>query len=236
LTAIAPPGRFDANAVRSEKAKALAAVGPLAAADIRANVVRAQYREGLVGGKKAPNYRETPGVAPASRTETYVAMRLSIDNWRWAGVPFFLRTGKSLAARKTHIAIQFKQAPVGLFRATPVERLAQNVLVLRIQPDEGAALQFNAKVPGPLIRIGGVDMNFKYQVFFDAAPSTGYEYLIYDCMIGDATLFQRADNIEAAWRVVQPILDAWKEMPKCQDLTWYPAGSEGPIEAESLPA
>src|SRR5207302_7126391 len=165
-------------------------------------------------------------------TETFVAMRLFIDNWRWAGVPFYLRTGKALAARKTEIAIRFKSAPFALFRDTPVDRLAQNLLVLRIQPDEGAALQFNAKVPGPAIRMGGVRMDFKYADYFDAAPSTGYETLIYDCMIGDATLFQRADNIEAGWRAVQPILDAWTS-GACA-IAFYPAGSEGPQEADEL--
>jgi glucose-6-phosphate 1-dehydrogenase len=161
-----------------------------------------------------------------------VAMRLNIDNWRWAGVPFYLRTGKALAARRTEIAIRFKHAPFALFRDTPVERLAQNLLVLRIQPDEGASLQFNAKIPGPSIRMGGVRMDFKYRDYFDAAPSTGYETLIYDCMLGDATLFMRADNIEAGWRVVQPILDAWQGGRR--ELVTYKAGSEGPSAADEL--
>src|SRR5262249_205040 len=157
---------------------------------------------------------------------TYVAMQLNIDNWRWADVPFYLRTGKALASRRTEIAIKFKHAPFALFRDTPVDRLAQNLLVLRIQPDEGASLQFNAKLPGPTIRTDGVRMDFKYQDYFDAAPNTGYETLIYDCMVGDATLFQRADNIESGWRAVQPILECWSAATPCQDLECYAAGSE----------
>jgi glucose-6-phosphate 1-dehydrogenase len=234
LTAMEPPAHFDADSVRSEKAKAVEAIHPLTADDVCHDVVRAQYRTGSIAGRRVPDYREEPGVDPNSMTETYVALRLAIDNWRWAGVPFYLRTGKTLAGRRTEIAINFKAAPFALFRRTPVERLAQNLLVLRIQPDEGASLQFNAKTPGPEIYIGGVRMNFKYADYFEAAPNTGYETLIYDCMIGDATLFQRADNIESGWRVVQPILDAWREGRDCADLTWYAAGSEGPQAAENL--
>jgi len=234
LTAMEPPAHFEADPVRSEKAKAVQAIRPLTPDDVGANVVRAQYRAGTIGNKRVRAYREEPGVDRNSMTETYVAMRLDIDNWRWAGVPFYLRTGKALAGRRTEIAIRFKAAPFALFRHTPVEHLAQNLLVLRIQPDEGASLQFNAKTPGPEICIGGVRMDFKYADYFEAAPNTGYETLIYDCMIGDATLFQRADNIESGWRVVQPILDAWRDGRDCADLTWYAAGSEGPQAADDL--
>ena len=234
LTAMEPPAHFEADPVRSEKAKAVQAIRPLTPDDVCANVVRAQYRAGTIGNQRVRAYREEPGVDRNSMTETYVAMRLDIDNWRWAGVPFYLRTGKALGARRTEIAIRFKAAPFALFRRTPVERLAQNLLVLRIQPDEGASLQFNAKTPGPEIFIGGVRMDFKYADYFEAVPNTGYETLIYDCMIGDATLFQRADNIESGWRVVQPILDAWREGRDCADLTWYAGGSEGPQAAEDL--
>src|SRR5262249_26189474 len=228
LTAMEPPTRFDADPVRSEKAKAIEAIRPLTPDDVCNDVVRAQYRAGTIGSRRVRAYRDGSGVDPDSMTDSYVAMRLAIDNWRWAGVPFYLRTGKALAARRTEIAINFKAAPFALFRRTPVERLAQDLLVLRIQPDEGASLQFNAKTPGPEICIGGVRMDFKYADYFEAAPNTGYETLIYDCMIGDATLFQRADNIESGWRVVQPILDAWREGRDCADLTWYAAGSGGP--------
>ena len=186
-----------------------------------------------MNGKAASAYRDAANVAPHSRTETYVAMRLMIDNWRWAGVPFYLRTGKALAARETEIAIKFRSAPLALFRDMPVDSLVQNLLVLRIQPDEGAALHFNAKVPGPEIRIENVRMNFKYEDYLDAAPSTGYETLIYDCMIGDPMLFQRAINIEAGWRVVDPILQAWRETDG-RDLRLYEAGSDGPQAVERL--
>jgi glucose-6-phosphate 1-dehydrogenase len=197
------------------------------------SIVRGQYEAGTVGGKHVDAYREAPRVAPDSMTETYVAARLMIDNWRWADVPFYLRTGKALSVRKTEIAIKFKQAPLTLFRETTVDRVAQNFLVLRIQPDEGAALQFNVKVPGPQLLADGVRMDFKYKDYFEASPSTGYETLIYDCMIGDATQFQRADFVEAGWQVVQPILDAWKSSAK-PGLARYAAGSEGPKEAEDL--
>ncbi len=233
LTAMEPPSCFEADAVRAEKLKAVEAIHPLAKDDVFADVVRGQYIAGRLNGKAVSAYRDAAGIAPESSTETYVAMRLAIDNWRWAGVPFYLRTGKSLGARKTEIAIKFRSAPLALFRDMPVERLAQNLLVLRIQPDEGAALHFNAKIPGPDIRIENVRMNFKYEDYFDAAPSTGYETLIYDCMIGDPMLFQRAVDIEAGWRAVDPILAAWREADG-HDLCTYPAGSDGPKAAEQL--
>jgi glucose-6-phosphate 1-dehydrogenase len=233
LTAMEPPSRFDAEAVRSEKLKALDAIRPLSDADVATDVVRGQYVGGRLKGKMLPPYREAPGVAHDSVTETYVAMQLAIDNWRWAGVPFYLRTGKALAVRKTEIAVKFRSAPLALFRDMPVESLAQNLLVLRIQPDEGAALHFNAKIPGPEVRIENVRMNFKYEDYFDAAPSTGYETLIYDCMVGDPMLFQRAVDIEAGWRVVDPILQAWRNS-NGRDLCTYPAGSEGPAHAQDL--
>ena len=233
LTAMEPPNCFEADAVRTEKLKAIDAVHLPAKDKVLADVVRGQYAAGSVQGKAVSAYRKANGVAPRSTTETYVAMRLMIDNWRWAGVPFYLRTGKALGARRTEIAIKFKSAPFALFRDTPVESLTRNLLVLRIQPDEGAALHFNAKIPGPEIAIENVRMDFKYKDYFDAAPSTGYETLIYDCMIGDPTLFQRADNIEAGWRAVAPILKAWRDADG-GDLALYPAGSDGPQAADEL--
>ena len=173
LTAMEPPSCFEADAVRAEKLKAIEALRPPTKDKVFADVVRGQYVAGRVNDEAAPAYRDAPGVAPHSVTETYVAMRLMIDNWRWAGVPFYLRTGKALAARKTEIAIKFRSAPLALFRDMPVDSLGQNLLVLRIQPDEGAALHFNAKIPGPEIRIENVRMIFKYEDYFDAAPSTG---------------------------------------------------------------
>jgi len=232
LTAMEPPVCFEADAVRTEKSKAIQAIHRVDAQAMMSEVVRAQYTAGRVDNRPVKGYRETPDVERDSTTETFVAMRLLIDNWRWAGVPFYLRTGKALAARRSEIAVKFKQAPYAMFRDTPVENLAQNVLVLRIQPDEGAALQFNAKVPGPSIRTDGVRMDFKYKDYFDAAPSTGYETLIYDCMTGDPTLFRRADEIDLGWRVVQPILDAWREHG--EGPSSYEAGSQGPSAADEL--
>jgi glucose-6-phosphate 1-dehydrogenase len=233
LTAMEPPSRFEASAVRAEKLKAIEAIHPLTKEAVFTDVVRGQYIAGEQNGKAVTAYRAAAGVSAQSETETYVAMRLVIDNWRWAGVPFYLRTGKALAARKTEIAIKFKSAPLSLFRVMPLDSLRQNLLVLRIQPDEGAALHFNAKIPGPDIRIENVRMNFKYEDYFDAVPSTGYETLIYDCMISDPMLFQRAVDIEAGWRAVDPIIEAWREAGG-RDLCTYQAGSDGPKAAERL--
>jgi glucose-6-phosphate 1-dehydrogenase len=169
-----------------------------------------------------------------SRTETFVALKLTIDSWRWAGVPFYLRTGKSLTARKTEIAVQFKRAPVALFRDAGVDHMRANVLSLCIQPCETASLRFSAKVPGPSMRIEPVEMTFDYRDHFNDAPHTGYETLIYDCMNGDATLFRRADEIEAGWRVVQPLLDAWSAGGAGSELHAYAAGSSGPPDADAL--
>ena len=178
-----------------------------------------------------PGYRAEPQVNPKSGTETYVALKLAIDNWRWAGVPIYLRTGKRMAKRVTEIAIKFKAPPALLFRQTGVKHLEQNELVLHIQPDEGISLSFSAKIPGPVVKLGGVDMNFKYADYFGSAPSTGYETLLLDCMLGDPALFQRADTVDAGWRVVDPILDAWKQTPAA-DFPNYAAGSAGPSAAD----
>jgi glucose-6-phosphate 1-dehydrogenase len=233
LTAMEPPNSFNPEAVRTEKTKALEAILPFGDDDLHRNVVRGQYAAGTVRGQAVTAYRDSDGVAPDSMTETYVAMRLSIDNWRWAGVPFYLRTGKSMTRRTSEIAIQFKGAPFALFRDTAVDNLAPNVLALQIQPDEGASLQFSAKKPGPDIQLGGVRMDFRYRDYFKSAPSTGYETLVYDCMIGDATLFQRADSVEAGWSTVQPILDLWHD-DKSAPLELYPSGSAGPEGADQM--
>jgi len=233
LIAMEPPSRFAADSVRSEKAQVLDAVQYQMNGDALRNSVRAQYGDGFVDNRPVEAYRKTKDVKPDSTTETYVALRLMIDNWRWAGVPFYLRTGKALRAKQTEVAIKFRQAPVAMFRETPIDRLAENFLVIRIQPDECIGLEFNAKVPGPSITIGGVGMTFKYADYFDASPSTGYETLIYDCMIGDAILYPRADGIEAGWRVVQPFLDAWHEAGG-NGLAMYRAGGDGPTEADQL--
>ena len=233
LTAMEPPNSFAADAVRTEKDKVLEAVIPLDDNDVRRNVVRGQYTAGVVRGQPVKAYREEEGVAPDSMTETYVALRLGIDNWRWAGVPFYMRTGKALTRRTTEIAIQFKQVPFALFRDTPVETLTPNVLVMQIQPDEGISLQFGAKRPGPDIHLGAVRMDFRYRDYFNTDPSTGYETLVYDCMIGDPILFQRADSVEAGWAVVQPILDLWRT-DKSAPLEFYTAGTAGPDGADQL--
>ena len=165
--------------------------------------------------------------------ETFVALKLLIDNWRWADVPFYLRTGKRLAARDTEIAIQFKRAPFVLFRKTSIEELTTNRLVLHIQPDEGISLRFGAKVPGSVMSIGAVDMDFDYEDYFGDTPSTGYERLLHDCMMGDATLFQRADQVEAGWSVVEPIQQAWNS-ERAPDFPNYAAGTWGPKAADEL--
>ena len=233
LTAMEPPISFEANAVRDEQAKVLRAIQPLSPEEVLRRTVRGQYGEGTIDGRRIPAYRAAPKVAPDSPTETFVALKLSIDNWRWADVPFYLRTGKCLPERVTEIAIQFKRAPFILFRKTPVEHLTPNQLVVHIQPEEGIDLFFGAKVPGPLVRLGTVHMHFHYKDYFGSTPSTGYERLLYDCMTGDATLFQRADMVEAGWSVVAPILDVWKALPP-RSFPNYPAGSWGPKEADEL--
>jgi glucose-6-phosphate 1-dehydrogenase len=233
MTAMEPPTSFDADAVRTKKAEVIRAIRPMSEAEALRNAVRGQYGSGTVMGRKVSAYRDEPDVAPDSATETFVACRFSIDNWRWAGVPFYLRTGKFLARRRTEIAILFHQAPYSLFRGTDVERMHPNWMILRIQPDEGIALEFAAKRPGPNVVLDTVSMDFCYQTYFKTPPNTGYETLLYDCMIGDATLFQRADNIEAGWAAVQPMLDAWASHPP-KDFPNYAAGSEGPAAAQEL--
>ncbi|MBM3801503.1 MAG: glucose-6-phosphate dehydrogenase [Acidimicrobiia bacterium] len=233
LTAMEPPISFEADAVRDEQAKILRAIQPMTPEEVLTRTVRGQYGGGVVKGKPSVAYRSEVKVAPDSFTETFVALKVSIDNWRWSDVPFYLRTGKYMPRRVTEIAIQFKRAPFMLFRKTPIHRLTTNRLVIRLQPDEGIALRFGAKVPGPLMRLGPVDMDFKYAETFGSKPSTGYERLLYDCMTGDATLFQRADMVEAAWGVVAPILDVWKALPPRQ-FPNYPAGTWGPKEADDL--
>ena len=233
LTAMEPPISFEANAVRDEQTKILRAMQPLTPEEVLTRTVRGQYGAGTIDDKRVPAYRAEPKVTPDSTTETYVAVKLSIDNWRWADVPFYLRTGKRMPKRVTEIAIQFKRAPFILFRKTPVEHLTPNRLVLHIQPEEGIDLAFGAKIPGPLVRLGTVNMHFHYKDYFGSTPSTGYERLLYDCMTGDATLFQRADMVEAGWSVVAPILDVWKALPP-RAFPNYAAGTWGPKEAEEM--
>jgi glucose-6-phosphate 1-dehydrogenase len=180
-----------------------------------------------------PGYRQEQGVPPDSKTETFVALRLLIDNWRWAGVPFYIRTGKRMGSRHTEVAIQFKRAPLVLFRDTPVSSLKSNQIVMHMAPDEGISLRFGAKVPGAQMKVGSVEMDFKYTDYFGTNPNTGYEILLYDGIMGDQTLFQRADMVEAGWAVVDPILDVWKALPP-REFPNYNAGSWGPSEADEL--
>jgi glucose-6-phosphate 1-dehydrogenase len=233
MTAMEPPNSFDADAVRSKKTEVIQAIKPIDPAQALRDAVRGQYGGGMVAGESVPAYREEPFVAPDSTTETFVAWKLNIDNWRWAGVPFYLRTGKRLRRRSTEIAIRFHQAPYALFRDTCVERMHPNWMILRIQPDEGIALEFAAKRPGPVVKLSTVSMDFAYKTYFKVTANTGYETLIYDCMIGDPTLFQRADTVEAGWQAVQPILDAWADHPP-PDFPNYAAGSSGPAAADEL--
>jgi glucose-6-phosphate 1-dehydrogenase len=233
LVAMEPPAKFEAHAVRSEKAEVLAAIQTQTEEEALKNSVRGQYLAGKSGDNNIPDYRKTEDVKPDSNTETYAALKLTIDNWRWAGVPFYLRTGKALGMKRTEVAIKFKQAPFAMFRDTPVDKLSQNYLVIAVEPTEGITLQFNTKVPGPTINIDGVEMKFRYKDYFQVEPTTGYETLIYDCMIGDNILFQRADSVEAGWQAVQPFLEAWKKAG-AEGLQPYKAGSEGPDAADEL--
>ena len=233
LIAMEPPISFDADAVRDEQTKILRAIPPFAPEEVLSRTARGQYGEGAVGGKHLAAYRSEAKVSPTSNVQTYVAMKLSIDNWRWADVPIYLRTGKALPKRVTEIVIHFRRAPFVLFRHTAIEHLMNNRLILHIQPDEGISLRFGAKVPGPTMKLGAVDMDFSYATRFGSTHSTGYERLIYDCMAGDATLFQRADMVEAAWGVVQPVLDVWQALPP-RNFPNYAAGSWGPREADEM--
>jgi glucose-6-phosphate 1-dehydrogenase len=233
LTAMEPPISFSANAVHDEQSKTLRAIQPFSSEDVLHCAVRGQYGEGEISGERMPAYRSEPGVPPDSKTETFIALKLQIDNWRWAGVPFYLRTGKRLAERHSEVAIQFKRAPFVLFRDTPVYSLKSNQIVMHIAPDEGVSLRFGAKVPGPQVRVGSVEMDFNYRDYFGAIANTGYEILLYDGMSGDQTLFQRADMVEAGWGVVDPILDVWKALPP-RNFPNYAAGTWGPKDGEEL--
>lgn len=228
-----PPNTFDPEAVRNEKAKVLRAIQPMNPVDVLQSTVAGQYEAGSISGRSVLPYRAEMNVDPASLTETFAAMTLGIESWRWEGVPFYLRTGKRLHTRVTEVVIQFKSAPLMLFRKTPVDRLTPNVLVIRIQPDEGISLSFGAKIPGPKVQVGTVDMDFQYAEYFGDAPSTGYETLLHDVMAGDATLFQRSDSVEVGWSVVDPIVKVWESLGS-HAIHPYRAGTWGPPEADAL--
>src|SRR6201987_1785867 len=230
LVAVEPPAAFDATAVRNEKLKVLQSIRPFNLEMVARSVVRGQYAPGKLGDKPVPGYREEPGVNPASKTETFVAGRLLIDNWRWAGVPFYIRTGKRLAKRSTEIMIQFRCAPHIVFREREVE---PNRLVLNIQPDEGISISFGAKRPGTEMSIGNVTMDFSYREGFGDTTRSAYATLLNDCVRGDATLFDRGDSVEAAWSIVDPILDVWSAA-RTGTVPTYPAGTWGPKESDQL--
>jgi len=230
LVAVEPPASFDATAVRNEKLKILQSIRPFNLEMVAQSVIRGQYAPGNANGKKLPGYREEHGVSPNSRTETFVAMRVLIDNWRWAGVPFYLRTGKRLAKRSTEIMIEFRCAPHIVFRDRKIE---PNRLVLNIQPDEGISVSFGAKRPGTEMSIGNVNMNFSYREGFGGTSRSAYATLLNDCLRGDATLFDRGDSVEAAWSLVDPILDVWSAA-KTATVPIYPAGTWGPKESDQL--
>jgi glucose-6-phosphate 1-dehydrogenase len=231
LVAVEPPASFDATAVRNEKLKVLQSIKPFNLEMVAQSVVRGQYAPGEIGDKPLPGYREEPGVNPKSRTETFVAAKLLIDNWRWAGVPFYLRTGKRLAKRTTEIMIQFRCAPHIVFREREIE---PNRLVLNIQPDEGVSVSFVAKRPGGTdMSVGNVTMNFSYREGFGETSRSAYATLLNDCLRGDATLFDRGDSVEAAWALVDPILDVWSAA-RTGSVPQYSAGSWGPRESDLL--
>jgi glucose-6-phosphate 1-dehydrogenase len=230
LVSVEPPASFDATAVRNEKLKILQSIRPYNLEMVAQSVVRGQYSPGSSNGKQLPGYREEPEVNPNSRTETFVAMRVLIDNWRWAGVPFYLRTGKRLAKRSTEIMIQFRCAPHLVFRDRNIQ---PNRLVLNIQPDEGISVTFGAKKPGTEMSIGNVDMNFSYREAFGGGSRSAYATLLNDCLRGDATLFDRGDSVEAAWSLVEPILDVWSAA-KTATVPSYSAGTWGPKESDQL--
>lgn len=231
MVAIEPPSAFGADALRGEKAKVLSAIRPWSAEEARHHSARGQYRAGTSGDDKVPGYLDEDGVADDSCTETFTAIKLMVDNWRWMNVPFYLRTGKRMSARDTEIAICFKPAPYAQFRHTDVDHVSANWLIIQIQPDEGIWFDFQAKRPGPELEMDTVKMGFAYRDFYDLPAATGYETLIYDCLTGDQMLFQRADTIENGWRAVQPFLDAWAED---ESVEGYAAGEDGPAGAHEL--
>jgi glucose-6-phosphate 1-dehydrogenase len=230
LVAMEPPASWDADAVRDEKVKVLRTLRPIAGSAVRASTVRAQYAAGVVRGDRVAGYREEPDVSPASTTETYVALKLFVDSWRWGGVPFHLRAGKRLQKRVAEVVLHFRPLPHGLFRKRDGDH--PNALVMRLQPDEGISLRFAAKVPGGGVALRGVAMDFRYGAAFGSSTPEAYERLILDALRGDATLFTRADEVEAQWRFIDPILAGW--VTERAPVASYAAGTWGPAEADAM--
>jgi glucose-6-phosphate 1-dehydrogenase len=233
LIAMEPPSSIEGDAVRNEKVKVLEAIRPMEPEEVIENTVRGQYAEGLIDGKPVPGYRTEPDVNPQSNTETFVAMKLKVENWRWAEVPFYIRSGKRLAAHTTEVVIGFRRAPLLLFGTQMESEIPPNRLVMHIQPEEGITLDIHAKRPGPKIQISNVPLNFNYKEFGEGNAATGYETLLYDCMIGETTLFHRYDSVDASWRIVNPILDVWQALP-ARDFPNYAAGTWGPRSSDEL--
>jgi len=233
LIALEPPVTFDAGPVHDEKNKVMRAIRPIDPRKVDEVALRGQYGPGFVGGKQGPGYRQEKGVAPDSRTETYAALRLTVDNWRWAGVPFYLRTGKRLAKRVSEIAIRFHRTPHMIFHRDPAGGVDPNELVIRIQPDEGVALTVAAKMPGPDLKLLPVGLDFRYGEVFGAEPPEAYERLLLDAVHGDSTLYARSDWVEQAWSLLGPVLDAWTHDGAAGPYL-YEAGTWGPPEADSF--
>jgi len=233
LVGMEPPTSLSGEAVRNEKVKLLESIRLMKPEEVLRETVRGQYGSGMIEGKKSLAYRDEPNVSPTSTVETFAAMKLAVDNWRWAGVPFYLRSGKRMPKRSTEIVVRFKSPPISLFTDGESDPLGPNRLIMHIQPQEGITLQVRAKTPGPSICTKGVKLEFDYNQFGPVAPTTGYEQLLYDCMVGDSTLFHRTDMVEAAWKVADPILDAWGNNPP-KDFPNYSPGSWGPPAAELL--
>ena len=232
LTAMEPPVAFDADSVRELKVQVLRAIRPMTVEEVAKRTVRGQYGPGKINGVEVPGYRQEPGVNPRSNTETYVAVEFHVDNWRWAGVPFYVRAGKRLVNQLTEIAVHFKRTPQALFARNPGD-VHHNVITMRIQPNEGIAINFGAKTPGSHMRASRVNMDFSYRDAFGTATPVAYETLLLDAMRGDATLFTRRDEVEAEWRIITPIEEGWGQLPP-PDFPNYAAGSEGPANADSL--
>jgi glucose-6-phosphate 1-dehydrogenase len=233
LIAMEPPTSLEGEAIRNEKVKLLRSIRQTTPEEALMNSVRGQYGEGMVGGKKVPAYRQEPNVNPNSTVETFAAIKLMVENWRWAGVPFYLRSGKRMPRRTTQIVFRFKTPPLSLFATNEADPIAPNYLIFNIQPDEGITLQVRAKIPGPTICTRSVRLEFDYNQFGDRQPTTGYEKLLYDCMVGDSSLFHRSDMVEAAWEAASPILEAWNDNQP-SDFPNYAPGTWGPEAAMRL--